>query len=102
MSAFMGNFLLVVLGVLAVLMLLCLIRAIIGPRFTDRIVAANMISTMTIVFILLLSYYQNEAFLIDVALLYAMLGFLSVVVISRVAVYRHYGKQLHREGEEDA
>lgn len=97
MSLFMRYFLLSAMGILAVLMFLCLLRAILGPRFTDRLVAANMVSTLTVVFILLLAYYQNEAFLLDVSLLYAMLGFLAVVVISRVAVYRHYGRQLHKE-----
>ena len=39
------------MGVMAVLIGLCLIRAVRGPRLTDRIVAVNMICTMVVLFI---------------------------------------------------
>lgn len=97
MSDFVRTALLVVLSAMCVLMLMGLIRAIKGPRFTDRIVAANMISTMAIAFIILLSVYLNESFLLDVDIIYALLGFLAVVVVTRVATFRHYGTRLHRE-----
>ncbi len=44
------------MGVLVVLMLLCLYRAVRGPRFTDRIVMCNAISTMVIVLIVVIAY----------------------------------------------
>lgn len=97
MSEFVRTALLTGLSILCVLMTLGLIRAIKGPRFTDRIVAANMISTMAISFIILLSVYLNESFLLDVDIIYALLGFLAVVVITRVAAFRHYGTRLHKE-----
>lgn len=85
------------MGVLAVLMLACLVRAILGPRFTDRIVAANMVASLSIAFIILLSVYLKEAFLLDISIVYALLGFLAIVVITRVAIFRHYGTMLHKE-----
>lgn len=85
------------MGVLALLMLLCLVRAIKGPRFTDRIVASNLVTSLSMAFIVLLSIYLEEGFLLDVALVYALLGFLAVVVITRVATFRHYGTMLHKE-----
>ena len=88
------------MGVLVVLMLLCLYRAVRGPRFTDRIVMCNAISTMVIVLIVLIAVYLKEGYLLDVAAVYAMLGFLSVAVICRIAAFRVYGKKLH-EGEID-
>lgn len=87
------------MAVLVVLCLLCLFRCIIGPRFTDRLVMVNAMSTMVIVFIALLAVYLKEFYLLDVAAIYAMLGFLSVAVLCRIAAFRVYGKKLHEEEE---
>ena len=73
-----------VLVVLSVLTLLCLIRAIQGPRVADRIVSINMISTLTIAMICILANMQNQGYLADVALIYALIGFLAVVVLCKV------------------
>lgn len=101
MSGFVNGFLLVCMGVIVALMLLCLYRAVRGPRFTDRIVMVNAISTMVIVLIVLLAVYLKEGFLLDVGAVYAMLGFLSVAVICRIAAFRVYGKKLHEADTEE-
>ena len=72
------------LVVLSVLTLLCLVRAIQGPRIADRIVSINMISTLTITMICILAIMQNQGYLADVALIYALIGFLAVVVLCKV------------------
>lgn len=101
MSGIVSGFLLVCMGVIVLLMLLCLYRTVRGPRFTDRIVMVNAISTMVIVLIVLLAVYLNEGFLLDVGAVYAMLGFLSVAVICRIAAFRVYGKKLHEADSEE-
>lgn len=58
--------------VLALLMLATLVRAVLGPRFTDRIIAVNVINTLVVAEIVLLSVWMEEDFLVDVALLYAL------------------------------
>jgi len=73
-----------VLVVLSVLTLLCLVRAIQGPRIADRIVSINMISTLTITMICILALMLGEGYLADVALIYALIGFLAVVVLCKV------------------
>lgn len=87
--------------VLALLIFAALVRAILGPRFTDRIIAVNVINTLVIAEITLLSVWLREDFLVDVALVYALLSFLAVVVISRLVMTRrrlrtekgaHHGK----------
>ena len=45
---------------LAVLALLCLLRAVIGPKTADRIVAVNMLGTMVIVMIAVLTLMLQE------------------------------------------
>ena len=73
-----------ILIILAVMACLCLIRAVIGPKVTDRIVAINMIGTMTIVEIAILALYMRESYLFDVCLIYAMISFLAVVVLTKI------------------
>ncbi len=68
--------------VLAVLIGIMLIRAVIGPRITDRILAVNMLGTMVISSIAILSRYLGEGYLVDVALIYAMISFVAVIMLA--------------------
>ena len=79
-----------ILTVLALLLVLCLIRAVIGPRIADRLVAVNMMGTLVMVSIALLAVIKNEGYLVDICLIYAMISFLAVVVLTRIytGVYR--------------
>ena len=76
--------------VLAILVMLCLVRAIIGPRIADRIVSVNMTGTMVIVMIAILALMLEEGYLVDICIIYAMISFLAVIVLVRVymGVYR--------------
>ncbi|MEG2314946.1 MAG: monovalent cation/H+ antiporter complex subunit F, partial [Clostridia bacterium] len=69
---------------LSVLTLFCLFRAILGPRIADRVVSINMICTLTLCMICILALMQGEGYLVDVALIYALIGFLAVVVLCKV------------------
>lgn len=85
--------------VLALLILATLVRAILGPRFTDRIIAVNVINTLVVAELALLSVWLEEDFLVDVALVYALLSFLTVVVVSRMVLVRRR-RQLEKERKE--
>jgi len=74
----------IVLIVLALMLVLCLIRAIVGPRIADRLVAVNMTGTMVMVIISTLAVITEEGYLIDICLIYAMISFLAVVVLTKV------------------
>lgn len=90
-----------ILSIQAVLLLLCLIRAVIGPRIADRLVAVNMITTIVTVMIAVLAVLKNESYLVDICLIYAMISFLAVVVLSRIytGVYRE--KRDHQKRKEE-
>ena len=80
----MNNFLIVVIGILSILLLLCLVRAIIGPKIADRIVSVNMMGTITIVIIAILTVLMQEGYLADICIIYAMISFLAVVVLTLI------------------
>ncbi len=89
-----------ILSVLALMLVLCLIRAVKGPRIADRLVAVNMMGTMVIVIIALLAVVKNQGYLMDICLIYAMISFLAVVVLTRIytGVYR---QRKDRENKEE-
>ncbi len=70
--------------ILAILVILCLVRAIIGPRVADRIVSVNMTGTMVIVMIAILALMLEEGYLVDICIIYAMISFLAVIVLVKV------------------
>ena len=86
------------LVILAAFLMLSLVRAIIGPRVSDRIVAINMMGTQTLAIIAILAVMKQEGYLADICLSYAMTSFLAVIVLSKVymGVYRQ-----KKEGKEE-
>ena len=93
----------VVLGIQGVLLLFCLLRSIIGPSVADRIVAVNMVGTNTIAIIAVLAVRLGESYLSDIGLIYAMVSFLAVVLLTKVymGAYREKKqRELERQKEE--
>lgn len=74
----------VILIMLALLVVVCLIRAIIGPTIADRVVAVNMTGTMVIVMIAVLTLMLGEGYLADICIIYALISFLAVIVLTKV------------------
>ena len=76
-----GYFLMAVMTVLIVMIFLAFIRAIRGPKITDRVAVLAVI--------------QNESYLVDICLIYAMISFLAVIVLCKIymGVYAERKKQ---------
>lgn len=75
-----------VLIVLGLFMFAGLARSIIGPRIADRVIGINMTGTIVIMMIGILTLRRKEGYLIDVAMIYALLSFLAVVVLCRIFI----------------
>ena len=94
------------LVILSAMTLFCLVRAIRGPRIADRVVAVNMICTLTLAIICVLALMLGEGYLVDVGLVYAMISFLAVVVLCKVymgvALQRREQRQAAQGGNADA
>ncbi len=73
-----------VLVLFALFMLALMPRVVKGPRFTDRIVAVNAINTLVTASICLLSRLHRAGYLLDVALIYALLGFTATTLLTRL------------------
>ena len=89
------------LVIIGVLVLACLVRAIRGPRIADRVIAANMIGTLVVITICILAFMMGEGYLVDIAMIYTMLSFLAVVLLTKVymGIYREKHRQeMEKEG----
>ena len=90
------------LVVIGLLLLACLVRAIRGPRIADRVIAINMMGTLIVITICILSFLMNEGYLVDIAMIYTMLSFLAVVLLTKVymGIYREKHRQeMEKEAE---
>lgn len=81
---------------LAITILICIIRAILGPRFTDRLLAINVINVKVIILICILAAFYEKSYLVDISLVYSAISFLSVIVLARIFL-KDYLK--YKEGE---
>ena len=70
--------------ILAVMVIICLIRAVKGPKIADRIVAVNMMGTLTMVIIAILAIKMNEGYLVDICIIDAMISCLAVTLLTKV------------------
>jgi multicomponent Na+:H+ antiporter subunit F len=74
--------------------LICLYRAIKGPTIQDRLLTLGIVgSSMLAVLVLLASIFKSSIYL-DVAILFVLLNFIVMIVVSRYL--ETYGKEVNR------
>lgn len=85
--------------ILTVMLFFCFLRACLGPKVADRIVAVNMMGTIVIVIIAVLAVFKKEGYLMDICLIYAMISFLAVIVLTKVYLGVYLEKKKKEEEE---
>lgn len=68
---------------LSLLLFLCLYRAYIGPRSTDRLVAVNTIATKVITIMCVMAFITDQYVFLDVAIIYAMMNFITTLCVCK-------------------
>lgn len=79
--------------ILSLCMIAALIRTIRGPRLADRVMGVNMTGSFAIMAITILAKLLEEDWLVDVALIYGMISFLAVVVLTKSFITVHFERQ---------
>ncbi len=79
----MNIFFLVVAMILLFNAILCFVRLIKGPSILDRMVAINIIGTKTLIILILIAYFHEQRYYIDIAFIYGLLNFVVTVAISK-------------------
>ncbi|TVR34843.1 MAG: pH regulation protein F [Spirochaetaceae bacterium] len=72
-----------VLLALALLTIGGIIRVVVGPTIWDRLLGLNLISSKIIMAIIVFALMIQRTFLLDIAIVYALLGFIGSVLIAR-------------------
>ena len=84
-------------AVILVAIALGLVRAFRGPTLYDRVMAANMIGTLTVLMVAVLGFMAGRPEFLDIDLVYVLISFFSTIAVlrvyaSRVAVRGSAGK----------
>jgi len=69
-------------------MFVSFIRLVIGPNFADRVVAFDTMSIMAISLLVLLSIGYKSALYLDVAFVFALIGFIGTIIFARFNILR--------------
>ncbi|MGE0712833.1 MAG: monovalent cation/H+ antiporter complex subunit F [Planctomycetota bacterium] len=69
-------------------MLLFLLRAVAGPTVWDRILATNAFGTKTVLFVAVLGFFNGRPDFLDMALVYALINYVTVVAILKLVAER--------------
>lgn len=73
----------IITHILIVVAMFTAIRILIGPTVWDRLLAFNLLSSKLIMIIVMCAIIFEKNFLLDIALTYALLGFVSTLFIAR-------------------
>ncbi len=66
-----------------VVMMMAISRAFLGPTPYDRVLAVNMFGTKTVLLISLLGFVMGRPEFLDIAIVYALINFISVIGVLR-------------------
>ena len=72
----------VIMPILCLSVIFIVLRFIKGPQVADRVVALDLLITVGVGFISLFSIITNNAIFLDVAMIFALIAFLSTVAFS--------------------
>lgn len=86
------NAVLIATIILILLTFVGLYRAIVGPTVEDRIVAINMISTKVTTIIVMIALITSQMYFVDVAFVYALLGFITTIGLAKLLMKGKLGK----------
>lgn len=72
---------------LLVVMAMAMVRGFAGPSIFDRVLAANLFGTKTVLLIAVLGFLFGRPDFLDIALIYALMNFISVIALLRYFEY---------------
>ena len=77
------GFIIATLGLMIVAIAAALVRLIIGPTIWDRLLMVNLISAQVVMFVALFAVYVDNILILDIAISYGIIGFLTITLLSK-------------------
>ena len=76
-------FLLITMTLLVLAIIASFVRMLIGPKLWDRILMLNLISAKVVLIIAIYAIYMDSITLLDIAISYGIIGFLTMTLLSK-------------------
>ena len=70
-------------GIMLLAVIFAVIRFVLGPRTSDRIIAFDVMTITSLSLIGMLAYFAGRVIYLDIAIVYGLLSFLGVIIIAR-------------------
>ena len=86
----------IIIFIISIALLLSLFRALIGPTIFDRLLAANIIGTTTVLFLVIYGFLSGRTDFFDIAITYILLNLIGTFAVLK---YFRYGTLSHGEEE---
>jgi multicomponent Na+:H+ antiporter subunit F len=77
---------------------LAMTRALLGPTVYDRVLAANMFGTKTVLIIAVLGFLSGRPDFLDLAILYGLINFIGTLAVLKFFAYGDLGARLDPRG----
>ena len=77
------NIMIIIITILGITALLTIYRVIVGPTPWDRLIAVNLISSKVVSIMVAAALLFRRNIYLDVALVYAVIGFVSTIAVSK-------------------
>lgn len=87
-EAFVETSIFIAFGLLSVSLLLTVLRVLMGPTLPDRVLALDMLVSVSIGFIAVTGIATHTAFGVDIAIALGLVGFLATVAFARFVMIR--------------
>ena len=91
-TAFMQTVFILVLSLIGISCVAALIFGVTTRRFSDKLVVVNLVTTLSMNAICILAVWLKQDYVLDIALIYALLSFVAVVVLCRLMTGKGRGK----------
>lgn len=82
-----------IISILLLSMMLTILRAVKGPTVYDRILAANVFGTITVVLLILFGYFFEQFETLDIALVYALINFTTTLAFLKYFKFKSMGEE---------
>lgn len=96
----MNNLLLGTGLAILVTMAMAMVRGIKGPEIYDRVLAANIMGTKTVLLLSVVALLYGRPDFLDLALAYALINFIGILAIMQFVQNREARRQIERASEE--
>ena len=90
-----------VLVALALAIVVALVYIIRSRLTVDRIIGINLIGTIVVIIIAILTYLLGEDYLADIAIIYVVLSFIAVMMLCRIYINLYDRRKIEGQEEEE-